>query len=32
MAPRFSVTVARRCDQRVKALRGEAKKRFDRVV
>jgi hypothetical protein len=32
MAPRFSVTVARRCDQRVKALRGEAKKGFDRVV
>jgi hypothetical protein len=32
MAPRFSVTVARRCDPRVKALRGEVRKRFDRVV
>ncbi len=32
MAPRFSVTVARRCDPRVKALRGEVKKHFDRVV
>lgn len=32
MAPRFSVTVARRCDPRVKALRGEAKKGFNRVV
>lgn len=32
MAPRFSVTVARRCDPRVKALRGAAKKHFDRVV
>lgn len=32
MASRFKVTVARRCEGRVKALRGEAKKRFDRVV
>jgi len=32
MAPRFTVTVARRCDARVKALRGEPKKHFDRVV
>ena len=32
MAPRFSVSVARRCEPRVKALRGEAKKKFDRVV
>jgi hypothetical protein len=32
MASRFSVSVARRCEPRVKALRGEAKKRFDRVI
>lgn len=32
MASRFKVSVARRCEPRVKALRGEAKKRFDRVV
>jgi hypothetical protein len=32
MSTRFSVTVARRCEKRVKALRGEAKKRFDLVV
>jgi hypothetical protein len=32
MAPRFTVTVARRCEGRVKALRGEAKKHFDRVI
>src|SRR5271156_1974000 len=32
MAPRFSVTVARRCDPRVKALRGEVKQHFDRAV
>jgi hypothetical protein len=32
MASRFKVTVARRCEPRVKALRGEAKKRFDHVV
>lgn len=32
MASRFKVTVARRCEPRVKALRGEVKKRFDGVV
>lgn len=32
MASQFKVTVARRCGPRVKALRGEAKKRFDRVI
>lgn len=32
MPPRFKVTVARRCAPRVKQLRGEAKKGFDRVV
>jgi len=32
MAPWFSVSVARRCEERVKALRGDAKKGFDRVV
>jgi hypothetical protein len=32
MASRFNVSVARRCETRVKALRGEVKKRFDRVV
>jgi hypothetical protein len=32
MAPSFKVTVARRCEPRVKALRGEAKKSFERVI
>lgn len=32
MAPRFSVSVARRCEPRVKGLRGEVKRKFDRVV
>lgn len=32
MAPQFNVSVARRCQPRVKALRGEAKKSFERVV
>ncbi len=32
MAPQFKVSLARRCEPRVKALRGEAKKKFDRVV
>jgi hypothetical protein len=32
MAPRFKVTVARRCEPRVKALRGEATKSFERVI
>lgn len=32
MTPRFNVTVARRCEHRVKELRGEAKKAFDRAV
>lgn len=32
MASRFRVSVARRCEPRVKGLRGEAKKKFDRVV
>jgi hypothetical protein len=32
MATRFKVSLARRCEPRVKALRGEAKKKFDRVV
>lgn len=32
MAARFKVSVARRCEPRVKALRGEVKKRFDRVI
>lgn len=32
MASRFKVTVARRCAPRVKELRGEAKKSFERVI
>jgi hypothetical protein len=32
MAPRFNVVVARRSDTRVKTLRGEVKKHFDRVI
>lgn len=32
MAPQFNVNVARRCQPRVKALRGEAKNSFERVV
>lgn len=32
MAARFKVSVARRCEPRVKALRGEVTKGFDRVI
>jgi hypothetical protein len=32
MASRFSVSVARRCEFRVRGLRGEVKKKFDSVV
>lgn len=32
MAPQFKVTVARRCQPRVQALRGAAKKRFEGVA
>jgi hypothetical protein len=32
MAPQFNVSVARRCQPRVKALRGDARKSFERVV